>query len=175
MTEPIPDDDALELINTEITARLNRQGDAAKVIDTKAGILGTLSATAATFLASRQDPQPVWAGFAFGMFAVTLGLALWCLRIAKYKDAPDPRELGKGYPFEPKRAALIHLIQERVEAFAENAARQKRRARLWGWSLATLTAGLVLAVVAIVQTGLRDGADQRQSAPGRGGSTAATR
>lgn len=103
------------------------------------------------------------------MFAVALRLALWCLRIARYKDVPHPRELAKGYPFRPKRDALVHLIQERVDAFTENADRQKRRARLWGWSLAALTAGLILAVVAIVQTGDRDGADRRQPTAGRCG------
>lgn len=60
-------------------------------------------------------------------------------------------------------------MQQRVETFEKNADRQGRRAKLWGSSLASLTAGLVLAVVAIVcRLSTRDGADQRQRSPGRG-------
>jgi hypothetical protein len=67
------------------------------------------------------------------MFAVALGLALWCLRIARYKDVPHPRELAKGYPFRPKRDALVHLIQERVDAFTENDDRLNRPGFCRGW------------------------------------------
>lgn len=122
MAEPTPDDEALKLINDEITARLTRQADASKTIDTKAGVVAAFAATAITFLAARPF-RPMWAACAFVAFFIAFGLAVWCLRIAKYEEVPNPRALAMDYPFKPKSAALVHLIQQRVDAFAYNAAK----------------------------------------------------
>src|SRR5438874_1225918 len=65
--------DTLELINTELAARLDRQADASDKIDTKAVVLAGYVVAAASFLAT-QHPQPLLAGLAYAAYIATFGL-----------------------------------------------------------------------------------------------------
>lgn len=159
------DTDTLELINTEVTARLTRLTEAGKGIDTKAGVLAGFAATAAQFLAGR-DAQPLLQGLGLGAYALAFLFAVWALAVATYLDVPDPRELVNTYARRPKAIALADLVVERVNAIESNAKKHEAKARRWWIALGWLAVGLVLSIAAIVQT------DDRDPGPGQGRSPA---
>jgi hypothetical protein len=166
------DDDStatLELINTELTARLTRQTDVGKGIDTKAAALAGFAAVGSQFLATR-SVEPVLATFAYAAYALAFGAAVGGFAVATYKDVPKPRRLADKYGREPKAEVLRRLVAVRVVAIEENADKYDTKARRWRVALAALVAGLALSVVAMVQTGDRDpGPGKRQSSGGGGG------
>jgi len=148
--------ETLELINVELTARLDRQADSDAKIDTKAVTLIGYTVVAASFLATRH-PQAILAGFAYGLDAIAVGLSLWAYALARHQDVPSPRVLFNRYAARSKPAALAALAAERVRAFEANARRHERKSRLWRASLASLVLGVTLMVVSIVvQTGQHD-------------------
>lgn len=145
--------ETLELINAELTARLDRQADSDAKIDTKAVTLIGYAVVAASFLATRH-PQAILAGFAYGLDAVAVGLSLGAYALARHLDVPSPRALFNRYAARSKPMALAALAAERVRAFEANARRHERKSRLWRASLASLVLGLTLMVASImVQTG----------------------
>lgn len=141
--------ETLELINAELTARLDRQADSDAKIDTKAVTLVGYAVVAASFLATRHT-QVLLASFAYGFDAIAVGLALWAYALARHRDVPAPRVLFNRYAARSKPAALAALGAERVRAFEANARRHERKSRLWRGSLASLLLGVTLMVVSIV-------------------------
>jgi hypothetical protein len=148
-----PDGDVgtLDLINNELTARLARQTDAGKGIDTKAGILATFAAVAAQFLATRHT-QPVLAVIAYVAYAVAFGLAVWGLAVTDLKDVPKPRHLVEMYAREEKDKVLRPLIVKRVDGLESNQRMYKAKAKRWQYSLVALAVGVALSVLAMVHT-----------------------
>lgn len=104
--------ETLELINAELTARLDRQADSDAKIDTKAVTLVGYAVVAASFLATRHT-QVLLASFAYGFDAIAVGLALWAYALARHRDVrplascstatrrdPNPRLLPPSAPNE---------------------------------------------------------------------------
>ena len=141
--------ETLELINAELTARLDRQADSSAKIDTKAIVLAGYVVAAVSFLAT-QHPQPVLAAMAYGAYIVTFGLDVFAYAVGPARDVPDPRRLLNRYAVRSKPQVLAALAAERVKAFEANAHRHRRKARLWQVSLATLAAGVTLMVASVV-------------------------
>jgi hypothetical protein len=141
--------ETLELINTELAARLERQSDSSAKIDTKAVVLAGYVVAAASFLAT-QHPEPILAGFAYAAYAIAAGLGVSAYAVRAFRDVPDPRRLFNGYARQPKTQTLAALAAERVKAFEENAGRQRRKARQWKFSTAALLAGVIFMVLSII-------------------------
>lgn len=141
--------ETLELVNAELTARLNRQADSSAKIDTKAIVLAGYVVAAVSFLAT-QHPQPVLAGMAYAAYLITFGLDVFAYAVGPARDVPDPRRLLNSYAVRTKSQVLGALAAERVKAFEANAHRHKRKARLWQVSLASLAVGVTLMVVSVV-------------------------
>jgi hypothetical protein len=145
--------ETLELINAELTARLDRQADSDAKIDTKAVTLIGYAVVAASFLATRH-PQAILAGFAYGLDAIAVGLSLSAYALARHGDVPAPRALFNRYAARPEPTVLAALAAGRVKAFEANARRHELKSRLWRASIASLVLGVTLMVVSIVvQTG----------------------
>jgi hypothetical protein len=141
--------ETLELINAELTARLDRQANSSAKIDTKAIVLAGYVVAAASFLAT-QHPQPVLASLAYAAYIVTFGLNVFVYAVGTYHDVPDPRRLLNGYAMRTKPQVLGALAAERVKAFDANARRHERKARLWQVSLVSLAVGVTLMVVSVI-------------------------
>lgn len=141
--------ETLELINAELTARLDRQADASAKIDTKAIVLAGYVAVAASFLAT-QHPQPVLAGLSYAAYVITFGLNVFVYAVGAYSDVPDPRRLFNNYASKTKPQVLAALAATRVQAFDDNAGKSRRRALLWRVSLASLGVGVTLMVLSVV-------------------------
>jgi hypothetical protein len=162
----------LELINNELTARLDRQVDAGASIDTKAIAVAGYVVAAAAFLAT-QHPQPVLAGLAYGLYAVALLLGVLAYGVGSYGDVPNPRRLFNGYATRPKAQVLAALAAQRVRVFEANARRHERKARFWRSSLACLAAGVLCMLLSLVgNTGQHDHAARAGAA---GSSSTASR
>jgi hypothetical protein len=159
--------ETLELINFELTTRLDRQTDSSAKIDNKAVVLAGYSVAAASFLAT-QHPQPVLASLAYAAYAVTFGLSVAAYAVGPAREVPNPRRLLNGYAARTKPQVLIALAAERVKAFDVNARRHKRKARLWQISLASLGVGVTLMVVSVVVHTSNHGGSTR---PGQSGAT----
>jgi hypothetical protein len=165
--------ETLELINAELTARLNRQADSSARIDTKAVALAGYVVVAASFLAT-QHPQPVLAGLAYAAYAVTFGLSVFVYAVGTYCDVPDPRRLLNRYATRPKAQVLGALAAERVKAFEANARRHKRKAQLWRVTLAALAVGVTLMVVSVVVHTSHHGSSAEGPGSGRSSSPTAS-
>lgn len=157
--------ETLELINAELTARLDRQTDSSAKIDTKAIVLAGYVVAAVSFLAT-QRPQPVLAGLAYAAYVVTFGLNVFAFAVGPARDVPDPRGLLNRYSKRTKSEALGALAAERVKAFEANARRHKRKARLWQVSLVSLAVGVTLMVLSVV---VHTDHHDNTAAPGRSG------
>jgi hypothetical protein len=168
------DPETLKLILDELTARVTRQIDASKGIDTKAGIVAGFAVTAATFLAGRHV-QPVLAGIAYFGFAVAFVFGVAALAVTTYKDVPEARVLVNEYARAPKIKALSDLVVERTKVLEFNAKKQTTKAHRWWTAVVALGVGVVFSVLAVVvvHTDDRDRAQQRQPAGGGGGSSGA--
>lgn len=83
----------LELINAELTARLDRQADSTAKIDTKAVALAGYVVVAASFLAT-QHPQPVLAGLAYAAYVVTSGLSVFAYAVGSKSWTWQVLDLG---------------------------------------------------------------------------------
>ena len=140
--------ETLELINTEVTAGLARQSDAAKNIDAKAIVLVGYTGAAATFLATRH-PQAILAVLAYGAYALAAALGIWAYSVHGHHNVPYPRELFNRYWTRSKSEALAALAATRAEAFDSNTEELKRKAKRWWLSLAALAIGIVLMVLSL--------------------------
>lgn len=140
--------ETLELINTEVTASLSRQSDAARNIDTKAIALVGYAGAAATFLATRH-PQAVLATFAYAAYALAALFGIWSYAVRGHHNVPYPRGLFNEYWTRPRAEALAALAATRAEAFETNAEEHRRKARRWWLSLAALTIGVTLMVLSL--------------------------
>jgi hypothetical protein len=147
--EPELQADTLELINSELTARLVRQSGASAQIDTKAVLLVGYAVAASAFLATRHV-QPVLAGIAYAAYASAAGFGIWAYAVGAYHDVPRPRQLLNEYAAKTKSDTLAALAATRVRAFEANAARQDRKAARWKMSLVTLMIGVVLMLASIL-------------------------
>jgi hypothetical protein len=161
------DPETLKLILDELTARVTRQVDASKGIDTKAGIVAGFAVTAATFLAARHV-HPVLASIAYAGFAVAFVFGVAALAVTTYKDVPDARVLVNEYAREPRIKALSDLVVERTKALEHNGEKQKAKAHRWWTAVVALGVGVAFSVLAVVvvHTDDRDGAQQRPPAGG---------
>jgi hypothetical protein len=148
--------ETLELVNSEISARLDRLADSDAKIDTKAVALAGYAVAAATFLATRH-PQAVLAVIFYIFGALSAGLAAAAYAVGAYRDVPDPRALLTRYASKPKSATLAALAAERVKAFEVNHRKHERKALLWRISLGSLAVAVTLMVASIlVQTSGHD-------------------
>jgi hypothetical protein len=143
--------ETLELINTEVTASLTRQFDAARNIDTKAIVLVGYAGAAAAFLATRH-PQAILAAFAYAAYALAAAFGIWSYAVRGHHNVPDPRELFNGYWTRPKAETLAVLAATRVKAFESNVEEHRRKATRWWFSLATLAIGVTLMVLSLTST-----------------------
>ena len=144
--------DVLDLINTEITGRLARQGAAGGQVDTKAALVAGVAATATQFLATRPQPHADLAAAAFAAYAGAFLAAVGSYALTRYKDVPDPRGLVRERLEGSKAEALAYLVATRVTVFESNAGTHQRKVRLWWVSVGLLVAGLALSAAALVQT-----------------------
>jgi len=145
--------ETLDLINAELTARLNRQADSDAKIDTKTVTLIGYAVVAASFLATRH-PQAILASLSYGFYAVAVLLCLRAYALARHRDVPAPRALFNRYAAQSKSVTLAALAAQRVKAFEANARQHERKSWLWRASLVSLVLGVTLMIVSIVvQTG----------------------
>lgn len=146
-----PSDDQLltrELVNSELTGRLARQDQSGVRIETKLTVLLGFSATAAQFLATQQHARGAALGvIAFAAYAVAFGCGLWGLRVSKYREVDALRLVD--YESRPTIEVVRRLIAVRADAYRIGALRNRQKARFWWASVASLTLGLVLSVVAL--------------------------
>ncbi|WP_246144437.1 hypothetical protein [Actinacidiphila oryziradicis] len=105
----------LELINSELAARLARQSESGAKVDTKAFFLVGFAATAAQFLASRNFESFTGAA-AFAAYAVAIGFGILVFNLAEYEDI-KPRETLDTYARSTKGATLGALAGTRVGIF----------------------------------------------------------
>jgi len=143
-----PRTETLALINSEITASLERQADAGSRIDTKAVALVAYAGVAASFLATRHA-ELVLAAIAYAAFGASAGIGIWSYGIRSYEEVPAPRSLFNAYLTRDPADALAALAASRIPAFERNAAKNQRKARLWLISLASLMTGIVLMLLAV--------------------------
>ncbi|MES4886173.1 hypothetical protein ABVB69_37650 [Streptomyces sp. NPDC000349] len=103
--------ETLELISSELAARLTRQSESGAKVDTKAIFLVGFAATAAQFLASRSF-EPFTGAAAFVAYAVAVGFGISVFNLAEYED----RSRGKSWTptHARRRARRWGLWQERV-------------------------------------------------------------
>jgi len=143
--------ETLELINTEVTASLERQFESGAQIDNKAIILVGYAAVASSFLATRHA-QPVLGGLAYAAYGMAAGFVIWAYAVRLYQDVPESRRLFNSYLTHPKAQVLATLAASRVEAFENNARKQSRKASRWWMSVLSLTIGLILMILALNRT-----------------------
>jgi hypothetical protein len=149
-----------ELLNSELTSRLDRQDQSGSRIDTKATVVIGLTATAAQFLAT-QDTHPALATVAFALYAIAFGAGVKALAVATYREL-EPKALVDLYAGRPRVEVLGRLVSARANVYEINAGKYRTKAMYWWVAVATFAAGLVVSAVAIVQTG-----DHDQREPGR--------
>ncbi|MEU0952521.1 hypothetical protein ABZ353_09200 [Streptomyces niveus] len=152
----------LELINSELTARLARQSESGAKVDTKAVFLVGFAATAAQFLASRAF-EPFTGAAALAAYAVAIGVGISIFNLAEYEDI-KPREVLDTYARSTKGATLGALAGTRVGMFEKNDALHQRKTRRWTVTLAAVAAGISLSTVSLVLH--TDGHDKRTE-PGK--------
>jgi hypothetical protein len=157
MVTPTVDDQAgtWELINNELTSRLARQDQSSSRIETKATVVVGFAATAAQFLATQHASNGVLVCLAFVAYALSFGCCLGAIVISRYREL-DPRGLLDVYAWRPRVEVIGRLAAIRVQAYEHNAAKLRRKAIFWWLGLVSLTAGLTLSAIAIVQTGSHD-------------------
>lgn len=139
---------ALDLINTEITASLDRQADASRSLDNKAVLLVGYAGAAAAFLATRH-PQRVLGALAFAGYAICAAAGTLTYAVRIRRDVPTPRRLFTAYHDKPQADILAALAATRVQAFEKNAGKHHRKVQLWWISLASLAAGMILMIAAL--------------------------
>ncbi len=143
--------ETLALINTEVTARLERQSSSLDKIDTKAVLLVGYALAAISFLATR-SAEIVLAILAYCAFAAAIGFGVAAMSVRAYEDV-EPRPLFTKYARLSLPATLAALGATKVKHFEFNNGQLRRKARRWWASLATLLAGTALLAAAIfVQT-----------------------
>jgi multidrug transporter EmrE-like cation transporter len=140
--------ETLELLNSEISASLERQAASGGRVDNKAVLLVGYAGAAASFLATRHA-QPILAAVAYAAFAATAVLGLLAYSVRLYQDVPEPRHLFSAYLKRSRPQTLAALAATRVQAFEGNVASQARKARRWWLSLACLALGMVLMILAL--------------------------
>ncbi|MFJ8195125.1 hypothetical protein ACIQ8D_36130 [Streptomyces sp. NPDC096094] len=96
--------ETLELINSELAARLARQSESGAKVDTKAIFLVGFAATGAQFLASRSF-EPVTGTAAFAAYAMAAGFGISVFNLAEYVDI-KPRDVLDTYARSEKGATL---------------------------------------------------------------------
>jgi hypothetical protein len=141
--------ETLELLNAEITASLDRQAASAQRLETKSVLLVGYAGAAASFLATRHNPQHLLAALAYLAFGASAGAGIWAYAVRLYQDVPEPRRLFTTYLPKSRPQTLAALASTRVEAFEANAAKRARKARRWWISLASLTLGMALMIAAL--------------------------
>lgn len=146
-----PQAETLELLNSELSSRLARQGTAGAQVDTKAALLAGVAAAATQFLASRDQPHFTYAFFAYSSYAASFVAAVASYALVRYRDVPEPRGLVRECMGGSKAEALARLVATRVRVYEQNAAKHRRKALLWWFSVALLTLGLVLSVIAVIR------------------------
>lgn len=136
------DADTLQLINDELSARLDRQRQASGRLDTK--LTGLLTLCLASV------PLGLWVDLHWRL-AVAMALtgaaalaALGGLWVRGLWDAPIPRHLAEHYMEKPQIEVLDRLIGTKVLVFERNAALSARKARLWRVS-AVMLGGAAMA------------------------------
>ncbi|MFE5143941.1 hypothetical protein ACFRDV_41050 [Streptomyces fagopyri] len=147
----------LELINSELAARLARQAESGAKVDTKAVFLVGFAATGAQFLAARSFETFTGAA-AFTAYAVAIGFGISVFNLAAYEDL-KPRETLDTYARSTKGATLGALAGTRVGFFEKNDALHRRKTKRWTVSLGAVVAGIFLSSVSLVLH--TDGHDKR--------------
>ncbi|MDT6988099.1 hypothetical protein ACFOSY_15315 [Streptomyces lusitanus] len=153
--------ETLELINSELAARLARQSESGAKVDTKAIFLVGFAATGAQFLASRSF-ELFTGTAAFAAYAVAVGFGISVFNLAEYEDI-KPRDVLDTYARSEKGATLGALAGTRVGMFEKNARLHQRKTKRWTVALAAVAAGIVLSTVSLV---LHIGGHDRHTEPG---------
>ena len=155
-------EETLELINSELAARLARQWQSGAKVDTKAIFLVGFAATAAQFLASRNF-EPFTGAAAFLAYGAAIGFGIAIFNLAEYEDL-KPRETLDTYARSTKGATLGALAGTRVGFFEKNAAVHQRKTKRWTVALAAVAAGIFLSTVSLV---LHTDGHDRHTEPGK--------
>lgn len=153
--------ETLELINSELAARLARQSESGAKVDTKAIFLVGFAATAAQFLASRSF-EPYTGAAAFVAYAVAIAFGISVFNLAEYEDI-KPREVLDTYGRSLKGATLGALAATRVGMFEKNDRLHQRKTKRWTVALAAVAAGICLSTVSLV---LHTGGHDKRTEPG---------
>jgi hypothetical protein len=142
-------DEALALMNDEISARLDRQVNTGDKVDTKAVFLAGFAAAAAQFLATQRHLPAVLEGIAFVAYGISFISAVGSITLTKYKDF-SLKKLFDEYVLEPKSEILGRLFSLKVEVFEYNALKYHRKALLWWLSLLSFALGLLTSIIALL-------------------------
>ncbi|WP_371661021.1 hypothetical protein [Streptomyces sp. NBC_00280] len=151
----------LELINSELSSRMERQVESGAKVDTKAVFLVGSAATATQFLASRTF-EPFTGAAAFAAYVIAIAFGVSIFNLAEYEDI-EPREVLENHGRSSKGAALVALAATRVGMFEKNARVHTRKTKRWTVSLTALVVGVCLSTVSIV---LHTGDHDRRTEPG---------
>jgi hypothetical protein len=143
--------DALELLNSEISASLGRQAGSGQRLDAKTVLLVGYAGAAASFLATRHA-QHLLAALAYAGYGICAATGIWAYAVRIYQDVPEPRRLFTEYLPKTRAQTLAALAATRVRAFEDNAPKHARKARLWWISLGSLLIGMTLMLVALTST-----------------------
>ncbi|MFD4786253.1 hypothetical protein ACFWN1_04080 [Streptomyces sp. NPDC058459] len=138
----------LELINSEIAARMARQSEAGAKVDTKAVFVVGFAATAAQFLAARPF-EPYTGIAAFVAYAVSIGVGISIFSLAKYEDI-EPRAVLDSHGRDEKPTTLMALAATRVTMFETNGAAHERKTKRWVVSLTAIAVGICLSTVSVL-------------------------
>jgi hypothetical protein len=123
---PADREHALELINSEVTASLDRQADASRNLDTKAVLIVGYAGAAAAFLATRH-PQHVLGILAYAAYAVSAASGTLAYAVQVRQDVPAPRRLFSAYYDKPAADTLAALAATRVQPFEMNTRKHLRK------------------------------------------------
>ncbi|MFJ3481505.1 hypothetical protein [Streptomyces microflavus] len=152
----------LEVINSELAARLARQAESGAKVDTKAIFLVGFAATAVQFLATRNFE--LFTGIAaFTAYAIAIGFGIAVFNLASYEDL-KPRETLETYARATKGATLGALAGTRVGFFEKNDQLHQRKTKRWTVALTAVASGILLSTVSLVLH--TDGHDKRTE-PGK--------
>ncbi len=144
---------ALSLARQELSERLRRQLEEAKVLDTKAQVLLAFSITALTAVLTG-PLHPVPRALSFVAFIPTLCFGAAALVLYPYRDPVDPDALVRRHMLKGYLPLLAETIRAHADAIEHNDQVHKDRAKKWKAALWSLAAAVTFGVIGFATEGL---------------------
>jgi hypothetical protein len=144
--------ETLQLINNELSARIDRQHDIGAKVDNKAIFLAGFAAAAAQFLATRPHVPVSLLSAALAAYGLSFAFAVSSISLSKFQDLA-PRQFFDRYGLKSTGEVLGRLCAHKVGSYELNAQRYQRKARLWWLSLTSLTVGVFMSIIALLEGG----------------------